>query len=142
MLGDWFANIIFLNRRPVVLAMSERSQLTALIPYVEFKTRPLLSLSCKISEFLVRVNVPQDLIEQELREMEDFSICNTNNRSILGCMNDFSRLAKFHTTDNSEAIDLNTLEFELNKTPCAGFRYGLPSDKTSELFQHSLPSVG
>src|SRR5258708_25164788 len=86
-LGDWYANVLFSRPHQLVLCVSERSLLPVVLPAKE--TNTLASrLSVAVSEVLQRLGVAPTLIEREQIAMRDFAYGRTQNRRVLGSLND------------------------------------------------------
>lgn len=86
-LGDWYANLLHARPQQLVIAMSERSLLSVLVP-----ARGAGEIGHRIrdavGELLVAIGVPAALAAQETSAMEEIRIGATASRSVLGCMND------------------------------------------------------
>lgn len=86
-LGDWYANLLHLRPRQLVLAMNERSLLCVLVP-----AAPLGSLGerlrAEVSGLLTDIGVPGGQVAAELMAMEPMAIGATASRAVLGCMTD------------------------------------------------------
>ena len=65
---------------------------------------------------LKRLHVPAKAIAHEISEMREACICPTNNRSVLGSVNDFSRHIKWRLYDEPDA-DLVDVSVWLSETP-------------------------
>ena len=64
-LGHWYANVVTLNRKPHVLALSERSLLSILLPAAPFATL-LKRFPVALEELLRALFVPANQISREL----------------------------------------------------------------------------
>jgi hypothetical protein len=125
-LGDWFANIVYSHLGHFVILLSERS----LLPVVT-TARDLDNL---VPRFLVDLElvlkglkVPQRFIDEELDRMEPMYFGSTNNRSILGSMNDFITMLRWEL-EKQEYRTLTQLSLTLAETPCGPL--GMKSPKT------------
>ena len=91
LLGDWYANVLFVNRKPLVLAVSARTLLPLLIPARDPSTlRPRLAE--KLGRVLAALGVSAEGIREEKSQMTEIVFARTDNRQILGTMNDFDRM--------------------------------------------------
>ena len=88
-LGDWTANLLGVRSRRFVLLVAERSRLPILLPARDLKSIrvPLVDA---LAHVLLSLNVGALSVRRELAEMRDSAFATTNNRSVLGTMNDFS----------------------------------------------------
>lgn len=120
LLGPWYATVLFWRPR-VALLVNESTLLPALLPLA-----PAATLSSRIAEQITAVliahHVPAAIIDQERRHMETCQLGATTNRSVVGVMTEFARLAEIHH-DADPAMDLVRLAVRLAATPC-GPLYG------------------
>ena len=86
-LGDWYANLLYLRPQQLVLAMNERSLLCVLVPAAPAAT-VAERLRLEVGGLLRDIGVPTAKIEAELAAMEHVAIGATASRAVLGCMND------------------------------------------------------
>jgi hypothetical protein len=88
-LGHWYANVIPLNRRQYVLAMSERSCLCVLVPAPPYSTLvPRFTIA--LFELLLNLKVENRMIDKEMAAMESLSVARTANRRLLSTLNQFA----------------------------------------------------
>jgi hypothetical protein len=128
-LGDWYANYAILQRRHLVICCAQRSLLPAVVA-----ASPLSTLAERIraalGALLRDLGVSDTSIGQELDAMNDVVIAKTNDRSIVGVLNDYVRLA--------EACDesLHEMSLFLAQTPIfAATPHTIwPKEATIELF--------
>ena len=114
-LGPWYATALFW-RPQVAMFVNERTLLPVLVPLSPAGTaadrlRPVLA------EVLVALRAPASFIERELNEMGDWRITKTNNRSVVGVMNEFGFLAERFkgAIDGPGLVDLS---LRLAEVPC------------------------
>src|SRR5688500_17470814 len=90
-LGDWYANYVILQRRHLVICCAQRSLLPVVVA-----ASPLSTLVERIRDglgMLLRdLGVPESSIVRELDAMNDVVFAKTNDRSIVGVLNDYVRL--------------------------------------------------
>jgi hypothetical protein len=134
-LGDWYANVVFVRQVPLIICVSERSQLPVL---VEAK-----GASCFGPRFreaarsvLQGIGAGPDTVGREVREMGSFAIGMTASRRVLGSLNDLASLARFEIEDNP-SIDLVTLAVKLAETPCSPLKYESPRTVSLVLLRHA-----
>jgi hypothetical protein len=87
-LGDWFATALFWKPQ-VALLVNERTLLPVFMPLAPAATL-LDRAPDAIASVLRRHQVDDAIIESELAAMRDIRIAPTNNRSVLGVMNEFA----------------------------------------------------
>ena len=90
-LGNWYANLIYFGRLQVVMATSELSLLTIVLPADKLR-KSLVPNLCEATVALLR-NVGVDSMRaiQEAEHMQEVRYARTADRSVLGSMNDLSR---------------------------------------------------
>ena len=86
-LGDWYANILFARPEQLVLCVSERSLLSVVVPARPAAALPM-RLAQSLGEVLARLDVAPVHIANEQREMKSFAFGRTNNRRVLGTLNE------------------------------------------------------
>jgi hypothetical protein len=115
LLGPWYATVLFWRPR-VALLVNESTLLPALLPLA-----PAATLTTRIAEQITTVlmahGAPATVIDQERRHMENCQLGATTNRSVVGVMTEFARLAEIHR-DADPAMDLAGLAAQLARTPC------------------------
>lgn len=130
-LGDWHANLIYLGRTPLVLCVNDRSLLSVLVPGRDFPTI-ISSIKRRIAERLRRMRLPSDLISKEEAAIEVIEVQPSNNRSVLGSMNDFVHTLKWHC-DRFNLAEVNLLEDMLSQTPMGSLGYQYPVEVAHEV---------
>jgi hypothetical protein len=130
-LGDWYANILFVYRRPLVLAASSRTLLPVLIP-----ARDPASLGPRFCEELGRVlaalGISGAQIREEQQQMTDIVFGRTASRQILGTMNDFDRML-----DPPPGESLTSAALQLAEAPCGPIGMESPDRATIKLFANA-----
>ena len=116
-LGDWFATALFWKPQ-VVLAVNARTFLPVFFPLAPATTL-LERLSDEIAKVLALHGVDKATIEAERAAMSDVRIAPTNDRSVVGVMNEFAFLGE-HFFEG----DLTELSLRLAGTPVGPLRAG------------------
>ncbi|WNV85532.1 DUF6933 domain-containing protein [Umezawaea sp. Da 62-37] len=115
LLGPWYATVMFWRPR-VVLLVNEATLLPVLLPMA-----PAATLTGRVGEQISAVltahGVPAAILDQERLHMRTARLGVTANRSVVGVMVDFARLAEIH--HNASAVDLIALAVRLASTPCS-----------------------
>lgn len=129
LLGPWYATVLFWRPR-VTLLVNESTLLPVLMPLA-----PAATLTRRIAEqittTLMAYEAPPSIIDQERQRMETCQLGTTTNRSVVGIMTEFVRLAEIHH-DADPATDLVALAARLATTPC-GPLYGRNVSPNREL---------
>lgn len=127
-LGDWYANLVYLPREQIVLFVNERSLLPVLVP-----ARDAPSIFARMQHTLrgvmLRIGVPAEAVEAELREMGEVRVGKTASRQVLGSMTDFTLMLRVGRRSGSlldECLDLA-------ETPCSPLRMQSPRRVALEL---------
>ena len=135
-LGDWYANVLNVGPNRLVMATSERTLLTVLVP---IRDAPRLRERIReaVHDMLFRLQIPADLAAEEVRGMHRMAIGKTANRSVLGSMNDFTFLAKHYFADEPRPVDWVDVQTYLARTPCGALKYHFPTDEVYRVFDIS-----
>lgn len=114
-LGEWYGTVLFW-RPQVVLLVNEKTLVPVLLPLA-----PAAGLLARLPEQIGRVLVVHGaspvFLEEERRQMSDARVAKTANRSVVGVLTEFARLAEVYRSDAS-APDLLALAVRLAGTPC------------------------
>jgi hypothetical protein len=116
LLGPWYATVLFWRPR-IVLLVNEMTLLPVLLPLA-----PAATLTSRIgehvSEVLTVYQAPATFVDQERQHMQTAQLGVTANRSVVGVMTEFARLAEVHHRgDPMEG--LVELAVRLAATPCS-----------------------
>jgi hypothetical protein len=134
-LGDWYANIIYMGRQPLVLAVSERSLLSLLMPARDLERLPG-HLTRTLIEKLQRMGVPETTIKQEISKMDPVIYARTASRSVLGSMTEFTSMLKYTSWDHPDQSLVDIMDW-LGDTLCSPLGYQYPSEKARELLMEN-----
>jgi hypothetical protein len=138
LLGPWYATVLFWRPR-VVLLVNESTLLPVLLPLV-----PAATLTDRIAESVTNVLVahraPAGIINQERQHMQSCQLGATTNRSVVGVMTEFARLAEIHH-DADPAMDLIGLAVRLAATPCGPlYNRNTSPDRELAATLHAIPT--
>lgn len=115
LLGPWYATVLFWRPR-VVLLVNESTLLPVLMPLAPARTLTG-RIADEIGSVLLAHDVPPVIVDQEREHMASCQLGATTNRSVVGVMVDFARLADIHH-DDDPAVDVAELAMRLASTPC------------------------
>jgi hypothetical protein len=141
MLGAWYLHLIRLGPQQVVMATSERSLLTVLLPARELRQTLASNLRLAVRDLLVALEIPLDAIHREIALMEPIAFGNAVNRRVIGSINEFAYQLDAYVGDTSDPLEL---ALKLCETPMSAIGsksgYGIPKDIARELL--STPYSG
>jgi hypothetical protein len=137
-LGDWYADIIYVQRKPLILCVSELSLLAVLVPARDLPSLPQ-RFERAVRDLLGRLDIPTPVIDKELAAMSDLAFGRTRSRSVLGSMNDFIRAIRFLAEDDPDWT-LAEMEDQLYITPCGPLGYDRPAERTGKLLREAYES--
>ena len=132
-LGDWYANLLYLRPQQLVLAMSERTLLCVLVPAAPAAT-VAERLRLEVGGLLRDIGVPEVKVEAELAAMEHVAIGATASRAVLGCMNDAVYQLGAYPRGGRGELDLRAAALHLAQNIYSLTRYQTPRRRALELF--------
>lgn len=131
LLGDWYANVLFLGRSQHVLCTNERSLLSVIVPLKDPVLLPF-RLQEGAQSLLLRLGFPSSVVAKEARAMSQVTIGTTVNRSVLGSMNEIAKecrwLARAHGIANPA-----TLELKLTDMPMLSMEHAFTREQAAVL---------
>ena len=135
-LGDWYAQPVAIGHQRLVLLISEHSRLPVIMP-----ARDVKHLAENFPDALARVlaglGIEASAVKREVEATRKTVIAQTNSRSLLGTLNDFSFLLKWGLQDQPVA-DLVQAALRLSRTPVQPLgRAGFPDKVTRSLLGRS-----
>jgi len=133
-LGDWYGNILQIGRRQHLLFISERSRLPVVIPIRETKHLEAVFLEA-VCDVLAAVGIGAKHIVEERSRMSDIAFGRTNNRSLLGTLNDFAFMAQQGNVNRAEPETPEELMRFLAQTPILPLNGASPIELTRAAFE-------
>ncbi|MCL4368933.1 MAG: hypothetical protein M1337_07180, partial [Actinobacteria bacterium] len=130
-LGDWFAQPLSIGRRRFILLASERTRLPMLMPAREVR-RLGQTFPTALAEMLLRLEIDPETIGREIAAMQEYAVAATNNRSVLGSLNDYARLAHHLFARDPDADPLEVALW-LSDVPAGPLGYKAPRDAARRL---------
>jgi hypothetical protein len=116
LLGPWYATVLFWRPRAALL-VNEMTLLPVLLPLA-----PMATLTSRIAEQISTAltvhQAPAAFVDQERQHMRAAQLGVTANRSVVGVMTEFARLAEIHH-HKDPTVDLVELAVRLAATPCS-----------------------
>ena len=130
-LGDWFAHLVFVGHQRYVLLVSEHARLPVIVPGRDLKNLAR-NFPGALAPVLHALGVPGAAAEREVEATREAAIAPTNNRSLLGTLNDFSQALRYRLWDEADA-DLVEVALWLSRTPVGPLGYDAPDRVTRRL---------
>ena len=133
-LGNWYVHLVRLGPRQVVLATSERSLLSVVLPALKLRDTIEENLRTAVAQLLVALDIPERIVHRELMEMQPVAMAPATNRRVLGSMNELA----FHLAVRHDQIsDPADMAVSLSGIPMSAAgsksRYGIPREVAREL---------
>ena len=124
-LGDWYANIVVTRPEHLVVCISEKTLLPVVVTAKDIKHLPE-RLSAAAKTMLAAVGISEKEIARELLEMRAGYLATTQDRRVLGCLNDFVLHFKYGAASYPE-LSNHERALRLAQMPCSKLEYGSPS---------------
>jgi len=147
--GDWFANLIRIERRKCVIFTSERTLLTFLV--VGPGRAAIRDYATLFRSGLRRLLENEGFaaidIDRVVGQYQQVNLAPTNDRSVLGSLNDMARIAvgQIAYLDGLARCDLRAIDHELNITPMSRLKMESPLAVTRRALEggdHTSPASG
>jgi hypothetical protein len=138
-LGSWHANIFRLERRKSVIFVNDKTLYSMLI--VGVKKAELRRFEDLFRNTLFKAMRSMEITSRYINEIMDetlqFVIGKTNNRSVLGSMNDYISCTIFQVQHDGgyQNLDLNDLSARLNDMPMSAIGYSNGEEQIKNVLQ-------
>ena len=140
-MSSWHANLLWIDRRKCVLFTNDQTLYSLFVPAMK-------KSQFEIFQGIFRLNLYKSLMSEALSERQiesvftehkQIRIAKTNNRSVLGSMNDlaFNVKCRVDMMGGLDNTDLHELNRELNRIPMGALKYRL----SIEEFKRRLSEV-
>jgi Domain of unknown function (DUF6933) len=127
-LGDWYANLLNHGPERFVVLVSERTLLPLIMP--ARKSEFPAKVGEYLGEILKEFGVPTQAIAAEVEATSSYVIGPTQNRQVVGVLNEFIAMATFHIPEESAFLT----SLKLSETPLGPFRYESADQRTCDAF--------
>ena len=137
-LGSWHANLIHIDRRKCIVFVNDKTLFNFIAP--DASRAQIRELDKLFKNYLSCVIAAEGMSEASrvriLSEYNDVGYANTNNKSVLGSMNDLA----FHYKDYIEAVGgvhspaVPEIIRNLNHMPMGAIKYAYPIEALKALF--------
>ena len=135
LLGDWYANILFVRPQQLVLCVSERTLLPVVLPAKASDTL-VTRLPEATADVLAALSVSPAAVQAEHQAMQVARIGRTSSKRVLGSLNELVFLLQHSLHSHPEWSHLQH-SLWLAKTPCKVIEYDAPDRATQALFLSS-----
>jgi hypothetical protein len=134
-LGHWYVNLLRFGHEQIVMATSERSLLTVVLPARELRSRLAPGLAESAMALLLAIGVPPDRARREIDAMTPTVWARTASKSVLGSMNDFAFNLEgyLHLGQSPMAAMLHMADTPMSALRESGFNFGRPGAVAREL---------
>ncbi len=138
LLGSWHANLIIIDRNNCVLFVNDKTLFNFLIPDVT--TAQLRQLDTLFRDFLQCILAEEGFdkttTDKILQEYAEIGFANTNNKSVLGSMNDLAYHYQYHIEEEGgvHSCMVPQIIHELNRMPMSAIAARYPIDALRELY--------
>jgi hypothetical protein len=138
-LGSWHANLIYINRRKCVLFVNNKSLLNFIVPDVQ--RRQIQKLGTLFKEnlecILAEESISKTIIDRILIEYNEIGYAKTNNKSVLGSMNDLALHYKYHIMESGgvHSYHIPSIISKLNRMPLGALKYAYPIEILKEIIE-------
>lgn len=138
-LGDWFGNLFKIGRKEYFLFTNSRSLIS--IVTSAHSQIPLSEFVPHLYELLVGYGVTEKRVDTELKTMSPITLVKTNDRSVLGSMNDFIRHLRFKGEEVGSEFDPTSpdIHHALWELPMGALDYNCPVDVALNILEGRDP---
>jgi len=132
LLGDWYATTLAIGHQRLILLISEHSRLPVILPARDVK-HLADNFPAALARVLAGLGMASSVVEREVEATRAAVIAVTDNRSLLGTLNDFTSMLQWQLRDRPN-LDLVQVALHLSRTPVRPLgRLGFPDRVTREL---------
>jgi len=132
-LGAWHANLIYVNRRKCVLFVNDKTLYNFAVP--SLSRAEIKELDSVFLQYLVlnlfQEGFSEEMVKKLTQEYDQIQFTKTDNKSVLGSMNDLAWHYKYHLVEDGEGF-LSHIVHELNRMPMGAMNYAFPIDVLRE----------
>jgi hypothetical protein len=136
-LGNWYVHLARFGHQQIVLATSERSLLTVLVPARQLRETLEVNFRATLGQLLAALQLPAQIVDDELAAAQPINYSVASNRRVIGSMNEYVwQLGSYLSRTN----DLLKLSLELSQTPMSAVgskrNYGFPDQVARDLLMN------
>lgn len=136
-LGDWIVNVFYLERRKILIFINEKTLLSFILYGVKNSDiRNIHHLLINgLEQTLTVENIEMSKLYKVLNEYSEIRLTKTDNRKVLGNMNDLTDLYKhiIHTDGGLQNLNLTEVIMRINRTPQRNLDWSYSIDLVKEI---------
>ena len=137
-LGQWHANLIYIDRRKTVLFVNDRTLFNFIVPDMtrsqirELPEHFRLMLSCVLADQAV----PEEVRKRILKEYAEIGFAKSSDRSVMGSSNDIAFHYKYRIVDAGgiHSPQVPRIIRDLNRMPMQAIKYTFPIEELAHLY--------
>jgi hypothetical protein len=141
-LGNWYANLLRIDRRKCLLFTNEKTLYTFLIPKVlkanlkNIEQEFLINLSYNLQS----EGFGLEVINRAMQEYQEIAFAKTSNRQVLGSMNEltFQYEILIEEREGLENVRILELNKHINRTIMGALKYKYPIEVLKKLLTESV----
>ena len=138
LLGSWHANLLHIDRRKCILFANDKTLFNLIIPDVNREQiRQLDSLFRNFLQcLLAEEDIDEKIRDKILQEYAEIGYANTNNKSVMGSMNDlaFNYKYQIQAKGGVHHCMLPQIIHQMNRMPMGALDYDYPIDTLRKLY--------
>jgi hypothetical protein len=134
-LSEWTCHLVQFGRTQLIFCVNHQTLLTVLLPAAPAKTFPL-RLRVALGKLLHGLGIDDEAVSAELQSFASYAFAKTNNRSVLGSLNDFARMAP-HWIESNDPAHLLSISLKMATVPCTPLSEIFPDKAVRTLFTSS-----
>jgi hypothetical protein len=133
LLGDWTANLVIIRRQHLVLSANNSTLLPVVLLAAPYRTL-LPRFIEAVGQVLAGLEIEPTKIRMETNAMSEGVVARTNDRRILGSLNDFANLLDAYL----DGRPLTEVALHMADAPCSPLGMGRPLDAARERFSRPV----
>jgi len=141
LLGSWHANLLHIDRKKCVLFANDKTLFNFIVPGVtRAQIRALDKLFREhLSRALASEGIADDVKERIMEEYREIGYAGTNDRKVLGSMNDLAHNYRYYIQSEGGLHDADVLDFihRLNRVPMGAIGYQQPINALKSLYENA-----
>ncbi len=131
-LGEWTAHLFFIGRQQIALGVNNKTLLPVLLPIAPSKTFIARFVEAA-GEMMMALGIDRQKVLAEMSGMNECVVTTTNDRRVLGTINDFGRMLEVYL----DGRPLPEVSLHLADAPCSPIGMERPKDVACEAFRLS-----